>query len=79
MALPGPITHSLTAGPITSLGKPGASRKPSLKTTCVVEPSYSLILIHSEAFIEHQEAFDAFELWCWRRLLKVPWTARRSS
>ena len=21
---------------------------------------------------------DAFELWCWRRLLKVPWTARRS-
>ena len=22
--------------------------------------------------------FDAFELWCWRRLLKVPWTARRS-
>ena len=22
---------------------------------------------------------DAFELWCWRRLLRVPWTARRSS
>ena len=22
---------------------------------------------------------DAFKLWCWRRLLKVPWTARRSS
>ena len=22
---------------------------------------------------------DAFELWCWRRLLKVPWTAKRSS
>ena len=21
---------------------------------------------------------DAFELWCWRRLLRVPWTARRS-
>ena len=27
---------------------------------------------------EHQRT-DAFELWCWRRLLKVPWTARRSS
>ena len=27
---------------------------------------------------EHQR-IDAFELWCWRRLLKVPWTARRSS
>ena len=27
---------------------------------------------------EHQK-IDAFELWCWRRLLKVPWTARRSN
>ena len=27
---------------------------------------------------EHQ-SIDAFELWCWRRLLKVPWTARRSN
>ena len=26
----------------------------------------------------HQRV-DAFELWCWRRLLKVPWTARRSN
>ena len=26
---------------------------------------------------EHQK-IDAFELWCWRRLLTVPWTARRS-
>ena len=25
------------------------------------------------------QRIDAFELWCWRRLLKVPWTARRSS
>ena len=27
---------------------------------------------------EHRR-MDAFELWCWRRLLRVPWTARRSS
>ena len=27
---------------------------------------------------EHQGT-DAFELWCWRRLLRVPWTARRSN
>ena len=27
---------------------------------------------------EHLKGIDAFELWCWRRLLKVPWTARRS-
>ena len=27
---------------------------------------------------EHQR-IDAFELWCWRRVLRVPWTARRSN
>ena len=27
---------------------------------------------------EHQR-IDAFKLWCWRRLLRVPWTARRSN
>ena len=27
---------------------------------------------------EHR-IIDAFELWCWRRLLRVPWTARRSN
>ena len=27
---------------------------------------------------EHQR-IDAFELWCWKRLLRVPWTARRSN
>ena len=27
---------------------------------------------------EHQR-IGAFELWCWRRLLRVPWTARRSN
>ena len=25
------------------------------------------------------KGIDAFELWCWRRLLRVPWTARRSN
>ena len=27
----------------------------------------------------HCQRIDAFELWCWRRLLRVPWTARRSN
>ena len=27
---------------------------------------------------EHQK-IDAFELWCWRRLLRVPWTAKKSN
>ena len=26
-----------------------------------------------------QQRIDAFELWCWRRILRVPWTARRSN
>ena len=28
--------------------------------------------------VEHRRV-DAFELWCWRRFLRVPWTARRSN
>ena len=31
-----------------------------------------------ESWTERQR-IDAFELWCWRRLLRVPWTARRSN
>jgi len=33
---------------------------------------------HKKDTIEHRR-IDAFELWCWRRLLRVPWTARRSN
>ena len=33
---------------------------------------------HNVKKAEHQRT-DAFELWCWRRLLRVPWTARRSN
>ena len=33
---------------------------------------------HESWTIKHQQ-IDAFELWCWRRLLRVPWTARRSN
>ena len=29
--------------------------------------------------IAERRRVDAFELWCWRRLLRVPWTARRSN
>jgi len=33
---------------------------------------------HTIKKAEHQRT-DAFELWCWRRLLRVPWTARRAN
>ena len=43
---------------------------------------FSLVMYGSESWtvkkVEHQR-LDAFELWCWRRLLRVPWTARRSN
>ena len=38
----------------------------------------SAIHLHASALGIH-EPIDAFELWCWRRLLRVPWTARRSN
>ena len=37
-----------------------------------------LLALFNEKKAEHQR-IDAFELWCWRRLLRVTWTARRSN
>ena len=43
---------------------------------------FSLVVYGCESWTlkkaEHQ-TIDAFELWCWRRLLRVPWTARTSN
>ena len=43
---------------------------------------FPVVIYRCESWIrkkaEHQRT-DAFKLWCWRRLLRVPWTARRSS
>ena len=36
-------------------------------------------LTHFNVKKAERERIDAFELWCWRRLLRVPWTARRSN
>ena len=60
------------------------SRNISLLTkVCIVKAMVFTVVMHcceswtvKEA--EHQRT-DAFELWCWRGLLKVPWTARRSN
>ena len=41
-------------------------------------PLISIIFLFGGTKAECQK-IDAFELWCWRRLLTVPWTARRSS
>ena len=43
---------------------------------------FSVVMYECESWtIKKAECqrIDAFELWCWRRLLRVPWTARRSN
>ena len=46
----------------------------------------AMIFFHSHVWMcewttkkAERQRIDAFELWCWRRLLRVPWTARRSN
>ena len=39
---------------------------------------FPVVMYECESWTEPQR-IDAFELWCWRRLLRVPWTARRSN
>ena len=50
---------------------------------CLVKAMvFSVVVYECESWdIKEAECrrIDAFELWCWRRLLKIPWTARRSN
>ena len=60
------------------------SRDITLSTkVCLVEAMvFPVVMYGCESWtikkVEHRR-IDAFELWCWRRLLRVPWTARRSN
>ena len=60
------------------------SRDITLSTkVCLVKATvFSIVMYGCESWTvkkaEHKR-IDAFELWCWRRLLRVPWTARRSN
>ena len=53
-----------------------------IKVHLVKAMVFPLVMYRCESWTvkkaEHQK-IDAFELWCWRRLLRVPWTARRSN
>ena len=53
------------------------------KKVCLVKAMvFPMVMYGCESWTiqkaEHQK-IDAFEVWCWRRLLRVPWTARRST
>ena len=53
-----------------------------IKVCLVKAVVFPIVMYGCESWIikkaEHQR-INAFELWCWRRLLRVPWTARRSN
>ena len=58
-------------------------QRPLPKKICLVKAMvFPVVMYECESWTikqaEHQR-IDAFELWCWRRLLRVPWTARRSN
>ena len=69
---------------MTNLDSIFKSRDITLPTkVCLVKVMVFLVVMYGcESWTikkaEHQ-VIDAFEVWCWRRLLRVPWTARRSN
>ena len=69
---------------MTTLDSILKSRDITLPTNvCLVKPMvFPVVLYGCENWTvkkAERQRIDAFELWCWRRLLRVPWTARRSN
>ena len=77
-------TYSLEGKLLTNLGSIFKSRDITLPTKVhlVKAVVFPVVMYGCESWTvkkaEHQR-IDAFELWCWGRLLRVPWTARRSN
>ena len=68
---------------MTNLDSILKSRDTALPTkVCIVKAMVFPVVVHGcESWTikkAERQRIDAFELWCWRRLLRVPWTARRS-
>ena len=55
----------------------------SKEKVCLVKATvFPVVMYGCESWtikIAERQKIDAFELWCWRRLLRVPWTAMRSN
>ena len=69
---------------MTNLDSVSKSRDITLPTkVCLVKAMVFLVVIYGcESWTvkkAERRRIDAFELWCWRRLLRVPWTAGRSN
>ena len=74
-----PVHHQLPEFTHTHVHQVSDAIQPSHPLKAMVFP---VVMYGCESWTvkraEHQR-IDAFELWCWRRLLRVPWTARRSA
>ena len=69
---------------MTNLDSIFKSRDITLQTkVCLVKAmAFPVVMYGCESWTvkkDESQRIDAFELWCWRRLLRVPWTARRSN
>ena len=68
---------------MTNLDSILKSRDITLPTkACLVKAMFFPVVMYgceSWTIKKAEHRIDAFELWCWRRLLRVPWTARRSN
>ena len=69
---------------MTNLDRIFKSRDITLPTkVCLVKAMvFPVVMYGCESWTvkkAERRRIDAFELWCWRRLLRVPWTARRSN
>ena len=69
---------------MTNLDSISKSRDITFPTKfCLVKAMvFPVVMYECESWIVKKaegQRIDAFELWCWRRLLRVPWTARRSN
>ena len=78
------IKRSLLLGRkvMTNLDSILKSRDMSTKIRLVKAMIFPVVMYGCENWMVKKaecQRIDAFEVWCWRRLLRVPWTARRSS
>ena len=75
-----PLVPSSLALPLFTLKGNDPKFRPGIRfyirTTNIFPAIYPNVLQYPDVLCQR---IDAFELWCWRRLLRVPWTARRSN
>ena len=67
---------------MTNLDSILKSRDITLPTKVRLVKAFPVVMYGCECWTvkkAERQRIDAFELWCWRRLLSVPWTARRSN